>query len=153
MGRRRKAREETLRILYRLEFDNRETEEILRQYWESRKTDRETKDYSTWLTKGITSHQEEIDNLIQSASEHWRLPRMALIDRNVLRMAVYELLFEKDIAPAIVINEAIEIVRKYSGDESAVFVNGILDAIRKNLEKTKKGLKEKKDDKKEKHRV
>jgi N utilization substance protein B len=153
MGQRRKAREETLRILYRLEFDNREPEEILRQYWKSRKIAWETRDYSTWLTKGITSHREEIDSLIQSASEHWRLPRMAVIDRNVLRMAVYELLFEKDIAPAIVINEAIEIARKYSGDESAGFVNGILDAVRKNLEKTKKGLKEKKDDKKEKHRV
>jgi len=153
MGQRRKAREETLRILYRLEFDNREPEEILRQYWKSRKIDRETRDYSTWLTQGITSHREEIDSLIQSASEHWRLPRMAVIDRNVLRMAVYELLFEKDIAPAIVINEAIEIARKYSGDEAAVFINGILDAVRKNLENTRKGLKEKKDDKKEKHRV
>lgn len=153
MGRRRKAREETLRILYRLEFDNQEPEEILRHYWESRKKDREIRDYSTWLTKGITSHQKEIDSLIQSASEHWRLPRMAVIDRNVLRMAVYELLFEKDIAPAIVINEAIEIARKYSGDESAVFVNGILDAVRKGLEKAKKGLKGKKDDKKEKQRV
>jgi len=153
MGRRRKAREETLRILYRLEFDNRESEEILQHYWKSKRTDRETRDYSTWLTKGITSHQDEIDGLIQSTSEHWRLPRMAVIDRNVLRMAVYELLFEKDIAPAIIINEAIEIARKYSGDESAVFVNGILDAVRKGLEKTKKGLKEKKDDKKEKKRV
>jgi len=153
MGRRRKAREETLRILYRLEFNNREPEEILRQYWKSRKKDRETRDYSTWLTNGVTSHQEEIDSLIQSASEHWRLPRMAVIDRNVLRIAVYELLFEKDIAPAIIINEAIEIARKYSGDESAVFVNGILDAVRKNLEKATKGLKEKKDDKKEKHRI
>lgn len=153
MGKRRKAREETLRILYRLEFDNREPDEILQHYWKSRRTDRETRDYSTWLTKGITSHQDEIDSLIQSTSEHWRLSRMAVIDRNVLRMAIYELLFEKDIAPAIVINEAIEIARRYSGDESAVFVNGILDAVRKNLDKTKKNLKEKKDDKKEKHRV
>ena len=152
MGRRRKAREETLRILYRLEFDNREPEEILKNYWKNRRIDRETRDYSTWLTKGITSHQDEIDSLIQSTSEHWRLPRMAVIDRNVLRMAVYELLFEKDIAPAIVINEAIEIARRYSGDESAVFVNGILDAVRKNLDKTKKNLKEKRDDKKEKKR-
>lgn len=153
MGRRRKAREETLRILYRLEFNDREPEEILQHYWKSRRSDRETREYTAWLTKGVISHKEEIDCLIQSASEHWRLPRMAVIDRNVLRIAVYELLFEKNIAPAIVINEAIEIARRYSGDESAVFVNGILDAVRRNLEKTTKGLKEKKDGKKEKHRI
>jgi N utilization substance protein B len=145
MGRRRKAREETLRILYRLEFDNRPPEETLAQYWEDKRANQTTREYSTWLANGIISHQKKIDTFIQNASEHWRLSRMAIIDRNILRMAVFELLYEEDITPAIIINEAIEIAKRYSGDEAATFVNGILDAIRKNLKDIKKSLKEKND--------
>jgi N utilization substance protein B len=145
MGRRRKAREETLRILYRLEFDNRQPEETLSQYWENKKTNQATREYSTWLVNGIISHHKKIDTIIQNASEHWRLSRMALIDRNILRMAVFELLYEENIEPAVVINEAIEIAKAYSGNEAAAFVNGILDAIRKNLGNQKKSLKEEND--------
>jgi N utilization substance protein B len=143
MGRRRKAREETLRILFRLEFENKQIEKTLNQYWESKKTSEEIKEYSTWLVNGIITDQAKIDNIIQQVSKHWRISRMALVDRNILRMAVFELLYEENIAPAIVINEAIEIAKKYSGDEAATFVNGILDAIRKNLKDIKKSLKEK----------
>ncbi len=145
MGRRRKAREETLRILYRLEFDDKPLEETLSQYWESKKTDQATREYSIWLVNGIHSHHKKIDTIIQNASEHWRLSRMALIDRNILRMAVFELLYEENIEPAVVINEAIEIAKVYSGDEAATFVNGVLDAIRKNLKNQKKSLKEEND--------
>jgi N utilization substance protein B len=143
MGRRRKAREETLRILFRLEFENKQIAKTLNQYWESKKTSEEIKEYSTWLVNGIITDQAKIDNIIQQVSKHWRISRMALVDRNILRMAVFELLYEENIAPAIVINEAIEIAKKYSGDEAATFVNGILDAIRKNLKDIKKSLKEK----------
>lgn len=143
MGRRRKAREETLRILFRLEFENKQIEMTLNQYWESKKTTEEIKEYSTWLVNGIVSDQAKIDNIIQQFSEHWRISRMAIVDRNILRMAVFELLNEKNIAPAIIINEAIEIAKKYSGDEAATFVNGILDAVRKNLKDIMKSLKEK----------
>ncbi|NIO49537.1 MAG: transcription antitermination factor NusB [Candidatus Aminicenantes bacterium] len=143
MGRRRKAREETLRILFRLEFENKQIEKTLNQYWESKEASEEIKEYSTWLVKGIISDQAKIDNIIQQVSEHWRISRMALVDRNILRMAVFELLYEENIAPAIIINEAIEIAKKYSGDEAATFVNGILDAIRKDLKDIKKSLKEK----------
>jgi len=145
MGQRRKAREETLRILYRLEFDNRHSEETLSQYWENKKTNQATREYSTWLVNGIISHHKKIDTIIQNASEHWRLSRMALIDRNILRMAVFELLYEENIEPAVVINEAIEIAKAYSSDEAATFVNGVLDAIRKNLRNQKKSLKEEND--------
>jgi N utilization substance protein B len=145
MGRRRKAREETLRILYRLEFDNRQSEETLSQYWENKKTNQAIREYSTWLVNGIISHHKKIDTIIQNASEHWRLSRMALIDRNILRMAVFELLYEENIEPAVVINEAIEIAKAYSGNEAAAFVNGVLDAIRKNLGNQKKPLKEEND--------
>ncbi len=143
MGQRRKAREETLRILFRLEFENKQIERTLNQYWKSKKASKEIKEYSTWLVKGIISDQAKIDNIIQKVSEHWRISRMALVDRNILRMAVFELVHEKNIAPAIIINEAIEIAKKYSGDEAATFVNGILDAVRKDLKDIKKSLKEK----------
>jgi N utilization substance protein B len=143
MGRRRKAREDTLRILFRLEFENKQIEKTLDQYWKSKKASEEIKEYSTWLVNGIISDQAKIDNIIQQVSEHWRISRMALVDRNILRMAVFELLYEENIAPAIVINEAIEIAKKYSGEEAATFVNGILDAVRKDLKDIKKSLEEK----------
>ena len=145
MGRRRKAREETLRILYRLEFDSKSLVETVDQYWENKKAHRATREYSTWLVNGIISHQKKIDTFIQQASEHWRISRMALIDRNIIRIAAFELLYEEKIAPAIIINEAIEIAKMYSGDEAATFVNGILDAIRKNLKNIKKSLKDEND--------
>ncbi len=143
MGRRRKAREDTLRILFRLEFENKQIEKTLDQYWKSKKASEEIKEYSTWLVNGVISDQAKIDNIIQQVSEHWRISRMALVDRNILRMAVFELLYEEKIAPAIVINEAIEIAKKYSGEEAATFVNGILDAVRKDLKDIKKSLEEK----------
>lgn len=142
MGRRRKAREETLRILFRLEFEKAQLDKILTQYWENRRTPEEIKKYSNWLVHGVISHQEKIDSIIQSVSEHWRISRMALIDRNILRMAVFELVYEENIAPAIVINEAIEVAKKYSGEEAATFINGILDAVRKDLENIRKSLKD-----------
>ncbi|MCK4646430.1 MAG: transcription antitermination factor NusB [Candidatus Aminicenantes bacterium] len=142
MGHRRKAREETLRILFQIEFEDAEFDTIVAQYWENRKIHEEIKEYSTWLVSGIISHKGEIDDTIQSVSEHWRISRMALVDRNILRMAVFEILYEENIDAAVVINEAIEIARKYSGNEAATFVNGILDGARKKLEKGKKPLKE-----------
>lgn len=142
MGKRRKARENTLQILFQLEFNDPQPEKVLNLFWESRRASNEIKDYSSWLVKGIISHKKEIDNIIQSASEHWRISRMAVVDRNVLRIAVFELLFEENIASAIIINEAIEIAKKYSSMEAATFVNGILDAIRKEIDTLRMSLKE-----------
>jgi len=142
MGKRRKARESTLQILFQLEFNDPQPEKVLNLFWESRKTSKEIKDYSSWLVKGIISHKKKIDNIIQSVSEHWRISRMAVVDRNVLRIAVFELLFEENIASAVIINEAIEIAKKYSSMEAATFVNGILDAIRKEIDTLRTSLKE-----------
>ncbi len=146
MGRRRKARESALQILFQLEFDRAQIEKATDQFWKEKKASEEIKDYSSRIVKGIVSHQEEIDNLIQSLSDHWRLSRMAHVDRNILRIAVFEFLYEQKLAPAVIINEAIEIAKKYSSDEAAAFVNGILDAVRKKLEAGKDSSKEGKDD-------
>ncbi len=133
MGQRRIARESALQILYRLEFDPSGAEAAVGSFWKKKKGTAEAKEYSRWLVKGISANREEIDAAIQSVSEHWRIERMALVDRNILRLAAFELLHGGSIAPAIVINEAIEIAKKFSGPEAAVFVNGILDALRKKI--------------------
>jgi len=133
MGSRRKARECALQILFQLEFSPDRLEEILQDYWSAQPVKPEIKEYATWLVEGIKQHKVEIDQTIEKASEHWRLDRMAMVDRNILRMAVFELIFEKNLPPPIIIDEAIEVARKYSGQEAAVFVNGILDGIYKSL--------------------
>ena len=134
MGQRRKAREGALQILYQLEFDEATAREAVESFWKHRRAPAETRDYSRWLVEGILARRADIDDALQSVSEHWRIARMALIDRNILRLAAYELLHADSIAPAIVINEAIEIAKKYSGPEAATFVNGVLDALRKKIQ-------------------
>jgi N utilization substance protein B len=133
MGKRRQARECALQILFQLEFHTGDPRGVVRAYWESRKASGEARAYGTWLVERIREHGEAIDRAIQSESKNWRLARMAVIDRNILRIAVAELLYEPTLAPAIVMNEAIEIAKRYSGEGSAVFVNGVLDAVVRRL--------------------
>lgn len=146
MGKRRKAREAALQVLFQTEFNDNSLKDILRLFWKNKKADKEIREFSRALVENVLAHKEEIDSAIQSVSKHWRVSRMAVIDRCILRMAVCELVFGEDIAPAIVINEAIEIAKKYSGTKAANFINGILDAIKKNAEKEKKLPKGKKND-------
>jgi N utilization substance protein B len=84
------------------------------------------------LVNGAIDHLEEIDGLIRQHAEHWRMERMPLVDRNILRLAVYEMMHEKTPA-AVVIDEALELARKFSGEESVQFVNGVLDAVHRHL--------------------
>lgn len=142
MGKRRKAREGALQILYQIEFDDSEPESIVNQFWKGKKAQAEVREYSRWLVLGITSQQSLLDRIIQSVSEHWRLSRMAIVDRNILRLAVFELIHEEDLAPAIVINESIEIAKKFSSDQASQFINGILDALRRQPDRIKELLKE-----------
>lgn len=146
MGTRRKAREAALQLLFQTEFNETSLEDILKQFWKNKKADKGIKAFSRALVENVLAHRDEIDLSIQSVSENWRLSRMAVIDRCILRIAVSELVFDEDLAPAIVINEAIEIAKKYSGTEAANFINGILDAIKKNTEKEKNLPKGKKND-------
>ena len=133
MGKRRKARENAIQILFQLEFDDSLPGQVIDGYWQSRKAPKEIVEYGTWLVEGIIHHKDEIDRIVQSVSEHWRISRMAVVDRNILRLAVFEFLYEKDLDKAIVINEAIEIAKKYSSDQASMFINGVLDAIKDKL--------------------
>jgi len=131
MGKRRDARERALQILFELEYNEAGPEAVLARRAGEIPAGADQGIYSAWLVQGVTSRRDEIDDLIQDAARNWRVARMGLIDRNILRLAVYEMLEEKTLVPAIIINEAVEIARRFSGEESAVFVNGVLDAVRK----------------------
>ena len=136
MGKRRQARECALQILFQLEFHSGDPRDVLKSYWADRKASQEAKEYGTWIVERTLEHGATIDRQIQSVSKNWRLARMAVIDRNILRIAVAELLYEPTLVPAIVMNEAIEIAKRYSGEGSAVFVNGVLDAVVRQLAAT-----------------
>ncbi|BBB32202.1 N utilization substance protein B [Thermotomaculum hydrothermale] len=135
MGNRRKAREYALYMLYSYDVTGLNPDYILKNFYadlERAKAGSKTKEYAEKLFKKVLEKKSIIDKTIESKSQHWKLSRMSTIDRNILRIATYELLFE-DLDPPIVINEAIEIGKKYGDSESGVFINGILDAINKDL--------------------
>ena len=131
MGQRRSARESALQALFELEFNDAGPEAVLARQGADKAA--EVRDYAAFLVRGVTARRDEIDGLIQGISAHWRVARMTPIDRNILRIAVFEMIEGRFLAPAIVINEAIEIAKRFSGDEAALFVNGVLDAVRKKL--------------------
>lgn len=133
MGQRRKAREYALQILFQFEFDDAPDEEKIDLFWESRRVSQDVKNYSQRLVSGVLTHKAEIDEIIQSVSAHWRLSRMPVVDRNILRTAVFEMAFEKENVPAVVINEAIEVAKKYGSETTGSFINGVLDAILKKI--------------------
>ncbi len=146
MGKRRKARESTLQILFQLEFNDSDVDKVFRFYWKDKKATKDIKEYCRWLIKGVIAHRESIDQSIQSVSKRWRLSRMPVVDRNILRMAVFELLYEEDVEHAIVINEAIEIAKKYSGEQAAMFINGVLDTLSKKNKGTNEMIGDEEDD-------
>ncbi len=142
MGIRRNARESALQILFQLEFDDRDLDLILNQYWLDKTGDPEILRHCNGLVKGVVTHLNLIDEFIQSVSDNWRISRMVLVDRNILRIAAYELFWGEKLDAGIVINEAIEIAKRFSGEQSAKFINGILDALQRNSREIKKELKE-----------
>ena len=132
MGTRRKGRECALQLLFQADLSRLETSICRDLYWKIHPKIEEIQNYANFLYHGSLEHKEEIDQLIQKYSEHWRIERMAGVDRNILRIAVFEFLYELETPTTVVINEALEIARKYSTEESTQFINGILDAINKN---------------------
>lgn len=133
MGTRRKGRECALHLLFQADFTPIELQAAHDLYWKIHPAkDEQVQAYASFLFFGARSHREEIDKLIQQFSEHWRIERMAAVDRNILRIAVFEFLYETETPTTVVINEALEIARKFSTEESTQFINGILDAINKH---------------------
>jgi transcription antitermination protein NusB len=133
MGRRRKAREVSLQFLYQLDLQgDHDPAPHTREFWARHPVDDDTRAFADGLVRGTKENQDKADQLIRQYSEHWELDRMAVVDRNILRMAVYELL-AGNVPAKVAINEAIEIAKKFGTQESSRFINGVLDRIRKEL--------------------
>jgi len=132
VGKRRKAREVALQFLYQLDL-NGDANPIPHdeEFWARHPVDDDTRIFGDGLVRGVKSNQEKIDHAISQFAEHWDLDRMAVVDRNILRLAVYELLWTAEVPPKVAINEAIEIAKKFGNQKSPQFINGILDGILK----------------------
>ncbi len=141
MGLRRKARERAIQALYQLdgaEGAGLSSEDVrqaaLRTFWSSfDPAEPDVQEVAEPLIRGVLDHLEELDRIVESASLNWRLPRMARVDRNVLRLGTYELRFRPEVPVKVCLNEAIEIARKYGAEDSGAFINGILDRVARSL--------------------
>ena len=133
MGPRRKAREYALQMLFQWDITHDSIDQIITTFFSTQEESEGVADFARRLVIGTVDNVEKIDTLIQRHAEHWRLDRMATVDRNVLRLATQEL-FDNETPKTVVINEAIEIARRFSSQESPQFINGILDSIKKELE-------------------
>ncbi len=129
MSRRRRSREIVLKVLYAREFIDISAEKILSLIEENFQSEENDQEFTRNLLEGIEEHMPFMDKLIEKYSDNWRLSRMSIVDRNILRIGVYQLLFRNDIPPKVVLNEAVDMAKKYGDSESGSFVNGILDAI------------------------
>lgn len=130
--RRTRARECVLQILYQREINPCPVAELLQSFWESEEQKDlppDIREFTETIVKGTLEHQDEIDKVVDQYADNWTIKRMAVIDRNILRFAAFELLFMADIPPKVTINEAVNLAKKFSQEESGKFVNGILDKI------------------------
>jgi transcription antitermination protein NusB len=138
MGTRRKSRELTLQMLFQADMGKQDSDQVRESFRRERgDVGDDVRDFAEDLFRVATSRSAEIDGLIEGHAEHWRMQRMAAVDRNLLRGAVAELLGFPTTPRAVIINEALEIARKYSSPESVQFINGVLDSVSKELEKAK----------------
>ena len=132
MGKRREARELALKFLYQTEFNSENPNLELDSFFVRLNTAKEVKNFTQELIEKFLMHQKEVDGVLKKISSNWTQDRMAVIDRNILRLGVSELLFDSTTPPKVVINEAIEIAKKFGTDESPDFINGVLDKIFKD---------------------
>jgi transcription antitermination factor NusB len=133
MRKRTKARECALKILYAIDITGDDPQKCIDIFWKNHEEkDRQVEAFSNALVLGVCNNSQTIDKLISSHTTNWQLKRMAVIDRNILRFATYELLYMEEIPPKVSINEAIDIAKRYGDKDSGKFVNGVLDSINKN---------------------
>jgi len=129
MGKRRKARELVIQILFHMEFNPGDPDEIFDLVCENFNSSRSIRAFSKRLVRGVRENIEHLDKLIRQSSKNWRLERMSIVDRSILRLAAYEILFMEDIPYKVSIDEAVELGKKYGTEESGAFINGVLDNI------------------------
>ncbi|MEA2336476.1 MAG: transcription antitermination protein NusB [Thermoanaerobaculia bacterium] len=131
MGARRKARELAVQMLYQYDLSGNAPDMIIETFEDLQKSKPNTREFATKIFRGTVDHIADIDGMIQAQAENWRLSRMAVVDRNIIRLSVYEFLHETGTPKLVVIDEAIEIAKRYGNDKSSQFINGILDGILK----------------------
>ena len=131
LRKRTQARECALQILYQYEMNPEPLLEILKKFWDQQDEtfSEEIRDFAEKLALGTVEDQAEIDKIVEHYADNWELSRMAMIDRNIMRFATYELLYLADVPPKVTLNEAVNLAKKFSQEESGKFVNGVLDKI------------------------
>ena len=138
MGARTQAREAALAMLYQRDLSGDGTEQVIAAFLEGglseEKLDLQARRFAEHLVRGVVRRMDELDGLIRAGSTNWRLERMAAVDRNVLRIALFELLDEPDTPAAVILDEAVELAKLFGGEESGAFVNGLADGIRRRIE-------------------
>lgn len=135
MGGRHEARQWAVQFLFQRDFNRGDIEAALAEFWLDKKSGEKARLFAEELIQGVESKKEELDSLIRKYAEHWDVKRMGAVDRNVMRVALFEMTYRPDIPPVVSINEAVEIAKDLSGVESGKFVNGILDRVRKEQDR------------------
>ncbi len=134
MGSRRKARELAVQVLFHLEYNPGDPDEVFHFICENFGPSKSIRPFSKKLVLGVCENEKGLDTLISQSSRNWRLERMSRADRSILRLGVFEIVFMKDIPPKVTIDEAVELGKKFGSQESGAFINGILDNIYNKLE-------------------
>lgn len=133
MGKRRKSREFALQILYQLDITKQDATKTLSQLQDHFSPNEKRGEFAERLVLGVLEHCQEIDGLVEQNSENWRLDRINIVDRNILRIAIFELLYCGEIPPKVTLNEAIDLGKRYGSEDSGSFINGILDRIQNEV--------------------
>ena len=131
MRRRTKSREYALQLLYQVDVTRSASQDVMDEFWAQHEVPADVRDFAAALVSGTLTHRDEIDRLIAQHADNWQINRMAVVDRNILRMGAYELLYAEDVPPKVSLNEAVELAKRFGDEESSKFVNGILDTIHK----------------------
>ncbi len=135
MGQRRRARECALQMLFQIDMAGGAPVDVYPHFWRDHVSEPEVREFAEALVEGVVADRESLDRIIAGSAEHWRIERMAVVDRNILRMAVYELTRAAETPPVVVLDEAIEVGKKFGSEQSGSFINGILDAVRRRYER------------------
>jgi N utilization substance protein B len=133
LGKRRKSREFALQILYQLDITKQDATKTLSQLQDHFSPNEKRDEFTERLVLGVLEHCQEIDGLVEQNSENWRLDRINIVDRNILRIAIFELLYCGEIPPKVTLNEAIDLGKRYGSEDSGSFINGILDRIQNEV--------------------
>ena len=138
MASRRESREWAVQLLFQLDYNPGELGPVFKDFWSEKQVTVKSRTFVEELVRGVLDNQQAIDKLIGACAQNWSLPRMAGVDRNVIRLSTYEMMFRPDIPPAVSINEAVEVARTLGDVSSSRFVNGLLDRVRREIVSSRK---------------